>query len=315
MPAGSPSLLARVTTIRPSSSSSKRTSVPGGHSAAMWPGRCSTPSSPTTAYSEPPWPSAPTRPPFIVTVRGKVAATSGWWVTTTIVVPKSSPREWIRCSTWSRSAWLSWLVGSSASSSRGAVETAQARARRWRWPPDIVETTWSAWSTRPTRSSSSTSASAPVAVAAGEREPGEGDVLPGGGVGQQVAGGALEHRGDLARADPGEVALTHPRHLLLAEEDPARAGALDAAEQRQQRRLARAAGAEEGHALAGADGEVDAAQGDDVVPAEGLVEVDDALAPDAEASRAGLLDRGRALPHVSPISAEQPVQDTQTVVR
>ena len=33
----------------------------------------------------------PTRPPFIVTVRGKVAATSGWWVTTTIVVPRSSP--------------------------------------------------------------------------------------------------------------------------------------------------------------------------------------------------------------------------------
>ena len=93
----------------------------------------------------------------MVTVREKVAATSGWWVTTTIVVPKSSPREWIRCSTWSRSAWLSWLVGSSASSSRGAVETAQARARRWRWPPDIVETTWSAWSTRPTRSRSSLS--------------------------------------------------------------------------------------------------------------------------------------------------------------
>ncbi len=96
----------------------------------------------------------------MVTVRGKVAATSGWWVTTTIVVPKSSPSEWIRWSTWSRSAWLSWLVGSSARSRRGEVETAQARARRWRWPPDIVETTWSACSTRPTRSSSSVSGSA-----------------------------------------------------------------------------------------------------------------------------------------------------------
>src|SRR3712207_7555435 len=53
----------------------------------------------------------------------------------------------------------------------------------------------------------------------GQREPGEGDVLARGGVRQQVAGRALEHRRDLARPDPGEVALAHPRHLLVAEED------------------------------------------------------------------------------------------------
>ena len=125
-----------------------------------------------------------------------------------------------------------------------------------------------------------------------EREPGEGDVLPGGGVRQQVAGGALQHRGDAARADPGEVALAHPGDLLVAEEDLAGAGLLDAAEQGQQGRLARAAGAEERDALTGADGQVDAAQRDDVVAAEGLVEVDDPLAPDAESSGAGatLLD-------------------------
>ena len=144
-----------------------------------------------------------------------------------------------------------------------------------------------------------------LALVAGQREPGEGDVLAGGGVGQEVAGGALQHGRDLARADPGEVALAHPGDLLVAEEDLAGAGLLDAAEQREQRRLARAAGAQERDALARADGQVDAAQRDDVVPAEGLVEVDDTLAADAESPGAGLLDRGRALPHVPPFSMKQ----------
>ena len=101
----------------------------------------------------------PTRPPRMVTVRGKVPATSGWWVTTRIVVPKSLPSPWISSSMWSRSSWLSWLVGSSASSSCGALVTLQASARRCRSPPDIDETTWSPCASRPTRRSSSASPS------------------------------------------------------------------------------------------------------------------------------------------------------------
>ena len=38
---------------------------------------------------------------------------------------------------------------------------AQASASRCRWPPDIVETTWSACCSRPTRRSSSASSRAP----------------------------------------------------------------------------------------------------------------------------------------------------------
>src|SRR4051794_1533619 len=147
----------RLSSRRSASSGSIRTSVPCGHSRAMWAGRCTTPSAPTTTYSAPSRPSIPTRPPRIVTVRGKVLATSGWWVTTRIVVPKSLPRPWISSSMWSRSSWLSWLVGSSASRSWGALVTLQARARRWRSPPDIDETTWSRRLSRPTRRSSSAS--------------------------------------------------------------------------------------------------------------------------------------------------------------
>ena len=53
----------------------------------------------------------------------------------------------------------------------------------------------------------------------------------------------------------------------------------------EQRGLARAAGAEERDPLARRDRQVDAAQRDDVVAAEGPVEVDDALAADSEAAR------------------------------
>jgi hypothetical protein len=54
-------------------------------------------------------------------------------------------------SMWSRSSWLSWLVGSSASKSCGALVTLQASASRCRSPPDIDETTWSPFFSRPTR--------------------------------------------------------------------------------------------------------------------------------------------------------------------
>ena len=120
-----------------------------------------------------------------------------------------------------------------------------------------------------------------LALRPGDREPGEAEVLPRGGVGQQVAGRALEHRGDAAGPDLRELELGHPGDLDVTEEDAAGAGLLDAAEEGEQGRLARAAGSEEGHPLACRDREVDALQRDDVVPLEGAVEVDDALAPHA----------------------------------
>ena len=80
--------------------------------------------------------------------------------------------------------------------------------------------------------------------------------------------------------------------------------------EREEGGLARAARTEERDALTGTDRQVDAAQGDDVVAAEGLVEVDDTLTPDAEPTGAGLLDRGRASPHVPPYWCNNGLQDT-----
>jgi hypothetical protein len=123
-----------------------------------------------------------------------------------------------------------------------------------------------------------------VGVAAGRAA--EAEVLPGRGVGEEVAGRTLEHRAHPRRPDLGELTLAHPRDLLVADEDPAGARPLDAAEEGQQGRLARAAGAEEGDALAGVDAEVDTLERDDVVALERLVEVDQALAADRQAARA-----------------------------
>jgi hypothetical protein len=99
-----------------------------------------------------------------------------------------------------------------------------------------------------------------------------------------VAGGPLEHRADARGADPRQLSLAHPGDLLVAEEDPAGTGSLDAAEQRQQRRLAGAARAEERDALTLLDGQVDALQRHDVVPLEGLVEVHQTLAAHGQAA-------------------------------
>ena len=152
--------------------------------------------------------------------------------------------------TWSRSSWLSWLVGSSASSSCGAGGD-RAREREalalaaGHGRDDLVDLVGETDATEQVDVEDGV-----LALGRAHREAGEGDVLAGGRVGQQVAGRALEHRGDAARADLGEVALAHPGDLLVAEEDPAGAGLLDPAEQRQQRRLAGAAGPEEGDPLA-----------------------------------------------------------------
>ena len=212
--------------MRPWSSSSNFTSVPGGHSAATWPGRCRTPSSPTTAYSEP-----------LATLGADAAALHG-----------DGAREGRRDL---------GLVGDH--DDRGAEVVAEGvdqvqdvvavvvaelagglvgeQQPRRRWPPSrrgrgagAGRRTWSRRPgrparSRPTRSSSSRSSMASRRSGVAEGEPGEGDVLPGGGIGQQVAGGALQHRARPARADAGEVALTHPGDLLVAEEDPAGAGA------------------------------------------------------------------------------------------
>ena len=108
----------------PSRVSSNCTSVPAGKRAARSSGMCTAPSSSTTPKSKPCRPSEPIRPLRMVMLRGIWAATSGSWVTRTTVVPNSRLTTWISSSIASRSSWLSWEVGSSASSRPAPEDTA-----------------------------------------------------------------------------------------------------------------------------------------------------------------------------------------------
>src|SRR6185312_6302473 len=130
-------------------------SEPGGNSSSRSGGRVTVPSLPTTMYSRPPWPAAPTRPSLMVIVRPSAAATSGSWVTATTVVPRLALAAWISSITSPADSGSSWLVGSSASSSRGPLASATATASRCCSPPDSSPAVRCAALARPTRSSRS----------------------------------------------------------------------------------------------------------------------------------------------------------------
>jgi hypothetical protein len=92
---------------------------------------------------------------------------------------------------------------------------------------------------------------------------GEDDVLQGGGVGQDVAPGRLQHHAHLAGAHAEQGVLRHRADLLAADEYLPAGGARESGQQAEQRRLAGAGGPDQGDGLAGVHGEVDLAQGDD----------------------------------------------------
>ena len=236
-----------------------------------WGGSGSEPSAATTANSWPARPSPPTRPSRMVTVRGIRAATSGSWVTTTIVVPISA-LIWPRASrTVSRASWSSWLVGSSPSSRPGLVATATATAASWSWPGVSVPSGRVGPLVQTHELENLRGRGQLVASGARSRLR-ELDVLAGGEVGQQVARGALQHQPDLGGAELVELLLGHLRQLALADADPPGARPQQAAEEGEQRRLARAGRAEQADHLPGADGEVDTRERRDVV-ALGAVDV------------------------------------------
>lgn len=97
------------------------------------------------------------------------------------------------------------------------------------------------------------------------------------------------------------MALPHPGDLHLTEEDPSGARSLDTAEQRQQRRLARAAGPEERDPFTRPDRQVDPAQGHNVMTAEGPVEVDDPFAAHRQPAGWSLVRDRHHLLHAFPL--------------
>src|SRR5690242_3324136 len=127
---------------------------PGGSTSRVSGGSWTVPSRPTTTNSSPARPSAPTRPSRMVTVRPNAAPTAGSWVTTSAVMPESRLAAWISPMTAVADPWSSWLVGSSASSSRGSLATATATASRCCSPPDSFPAGRCATGPSPTASSS-----------------------------------------------------------------------------------------------------------------------------------------------------------------
>src|ERR671939_1357087 len=84
----------------------------------------------------------------------------------------------------------------------------------------------------------------------------KGDVVPHAHV--------LEGRVVLEDEADGALLRSQPRRLLLADENVARVGLLKARDDSQQRRLATAAGTQQGRERTGRDGEGDIVEGDEV---------------------------------------------------
>ena len=190
---------------------------------------------------------------------------SGSWVTMTTVVPSSAFTRWMRSTIVSRSVCPSCEVGSSASSRPAPLDTVTASATRCCSPPDIALTGSVGQLAEPQHLQQLPRRRQAAYLGRGHRAPGEGDVARRGGVRQQVAAGALEQRGDLAGAQPGELGLGDAADVDAVDDDLASRGALEPAEEPEQRGLARARRAEQGDLLARGDVEVHPAQRDDVV--------------------------------------------------
>jgi hypothetical protein len=101
------------------------------------------------------------------------------------------------------------------------------------------------------------------------------DVLQGGEVVEQVAG--LKHEADVVSAKPRQLTPGQVRQLAASDGDRSCGGGEQAADHREERRLARAAGSNDRHELSDGDVEADTANGADfsVSVLVGLVEAFD----------------------------------------
>ena len=128
---------------------------------------------------------------------------------------------------------------------------ARAMAARCASPPDSSRGRWSARAARPTRSRARERARAPLGGRRALVEERRLDVLRHRELRDQVEG--LEHEADRAVAQAGELVVAEPLDAPPVEEVLAPGRAVEAAEDREQRRLARARGAHDRELLALAD--------------------------------------------------------------
>ena len=202
------------------------------------------------------------------------AASAGSWVTITKAAPWRRLRSRIRsktCAAFSRSRLP---VGSSASTHAGWVTSARATATRWRSPPGKLARAVARRDARgPPRPASPRRARAPRVCGARRMSERHRHVLERGELRQQV----------VELVDEAEGVVAQPpcaaRHRATTGRWPSSvtapgAGTVEAAQQVQQRALARARGADDGHRFAARHLEVDAPQHGhrDVAQAEGLGE-------------------------------------------
>ena len=219
---------------------------------------------PWTASRPAIWPSA------MRTMALAWAITLGSWVEKTKVVPSLRFMSRMRSMMFWPVAESRLAVGSSASTSAGRVTRARATATRCRWPPESSLGRWRAYSPMPTASSRPFTRGAPLLLReAALQEQRELDVLEDREHLHQVE--ALEDEADAVEPQIGERPLRELRGVLAVHLHRAAGRGVDAADQVEQRGLARARRPGDGEELAAVHVERHAAQRVDVGLAEQVV--------------------------------------------
>ena len=200
------------------------------------------------------------RPSRRVTQRGSEAAMPWSWVMRTMVEPE-------RCSAWKVSRMsapvrLSRLpVGSSASSRSGSWTMARAMATRWRSPPESCPGPVRGPVSEPDLLQRLGGSPAPTRRRATPVGQPERHVLQGVEPLDEVE--LLEHEADGPAPEARQLPVAQARRVVPGDADGARGGAVERADQVEQRALARARGSDDGDHLTRLDLDADPVEGPD----------------------------------------------------
>ena len=184
-------------------------------------------------------------------------------VTITTVTPNSRLTARKDSSTRSAETESSSAVGSSASSSIGVFDSATAMAARCCSPPESCPTLWFARSARSTSFSSSSAPRRRSDACPACSTPGRRTFSRTRQVRDEVPRGSLPHEPHAFGAIRGEVVVVQQPEVLSVHIHDPRGCPVEAAEQVQDRRLARAAGSDDGEELAAGDVQIHTAERDD----------------------------------------------------
>ena len=196
------------------------------------------------------------RPASSRSTRSAISAAARSWVTSTTERPSSAPAR-SRRSTSAPASTSRLPVGSSASTTVGSLTSARAIAKRCCSPPESWDGSEAATGPQPEPVDQLAAAPSGVRVRAAHARREQHVRLPG-QLGQQVE--ELEDEAHPAPPQRAQRALRGARHALAADLDDPGVGAVEPAEQVQQRRLARARAPEHRDDLAGGHLEVRAVE-------------------------------------------------------